>query len=311
MLGAVLSFASPIARAAPRERSLDAVLLREGTRLTGRVVRQEPGRYVVIDVGDRRRTVPWDRVKEVDIARDRSAPFPHASAEWRAANGGGLTYAVRAQVAVVLAPAREYGLTGSCATGSGLAPASLYAQPTSARGYAAGGGLGVGIGYMYRWQPVPGRRSSWWAVGGAAGLDLDLLEARAPTRIPRVQGELCSQVASRVHEVEVESSAAPLAQVPIHLGALVGFGRFGDGATWHGVVLGAAWAPSYTWIAPSIGGVGNLHWFGAELSVDFATLEGAADHPPRDARFRVAAHLLPPVDESPMILKLSFGAAWY
>src|SRR5262249_6582712 len=155
------------------------------------------------------------------------------------------------------------------------------------------------VGYFYRWQPIPGRRSSWWGVWGGSGLDLDVLDARSPTGIPPVRGELCAQVAGHEHDVEVDGSAAVLVQVPFEVGARVGFGGF-DGATWRGVVLGAAWSPSFAWMAPTIGDVSGFSWLGAMLSLDFATIEGETEHPSRDARFRIGVYLLPTIDGGPL-----------
>lgn len=47
----------------------DQVLLKDGTTMRGRVVKQEPGTFVTLETADgAQHTVPWERVREVVVA---------------------------------------------------------------------------------------------------------------------------------------------------------------------------------------------------------------------------------------------------
>lgn len=55
------------------------VVLKDRTKLEGNIVRQEPGQFVIIDLADgSEKTIPWDRVSEVDIvaAKPQAPPAP-------------------------------------------------------------------------------------------------------------------------------------------------------------------------------------------------------------------------------------------
>ncbi len=55
------------------------VVLKDRSKLEGNIVRQEPGQFVIIDLADgSEKTIPWDRVSEVDIvaAKPQAPPAP-------------------------------------------------------------------------------------------------------------------------------------------------------------------------------------------------------------------------------------------
>jgi hypothetical protein len=143
-----------------------------------------------------------------------------------------------------------------------------------------------------------------------AGLDLDLLYAKVPTGIGSMAGKLCARVRSDGANVQYEGSSVLLLQVPIFFGAELGLGSTDENATWHGIVLGAAWAPALTYFKPwSTEGDLNASYLGAELTIDFATVHPG---PTREAGKRAAVFLVLPVrDDGPVVLTLSFGAVWY
>jgi hypothetical protein len=54
---------------APTATGSDQVVLKDGTTIRGRVVKQAPGTFVMIETADgTQRTIPWDRVREVVVA---------------------------------------------------------------------------------------------------------------------------------------------------------------------------------------------------------------------------------------------------
>ena len=55
-------------RAAPAATPADQVLLKDGTAIRGRVIKQDPGTFVTIETAEgAQRTIPWERVKEVVV----------------------------------------------------------------------------------------------------------------------------------------------------------------------------------------------------------------------------------------------------
>src|SRR5262249_20829486 len=156
---------------------------------------------------------------------------------------------------------------GNCATGTRIVPVSIYGQTATGRANGGGAGLGLRASAMYLSLPQPGRRSSWWALRAGGGVDLNLLHVAIPTGVPPVVGELCSQLQNETRDVHYDSSTVLFAQVPLTLGAHVGFGHFRDGSVWHGVVLGAAWTPSLAYVGASVDGDrGSVRFFGAEAT---------------------------------------------
>jgi len=53
------------------------IVLKDKTKVQGNIVRQEPGQYVIIDLPDgSEKTIPWDRILEVDIVAAKPQPAP-------------------------------------------------------------------------------------------------------------------------------------------------------------------------------------------------------------------------------------------
>jgi hypothetical protein len=204
----------------------------------------------------------------------------------------------------VLLPIHDYAVTGSCATGTGLASASTYAPGSSGRGWGLGAGIGGRIGYQRPAVP-PAAHDTWWGLRAGAGLDLDILYARVPTGIPDMTGALCARVKTDGAAVEYKGSSLLLAQATAFVGAELGLGKTGDSAAWRGVILGAAWAPAVNYLQPWVAsGDFDASYLGTELTVDFV-----AWHPgpaPQEPGKRIALSMLFPV-----IFTASFGAVWY
>ena len=198
------------------------------------------------------------------------SPAPEVPASPPIALRGAMTFEAQAQLVGLVSADRAYPLTGYCSTGSGVAPVSIYGQTATARAGGAGAGVGARVGYLFRSVPAIGRGVSWWGLRAAGGLELDYLQLRAPAGIPPVAGALCAHVQRWSHDVAYRAAPTLLAQVPLALGVQTAFGGFED-RTWRGVVLGVAWAPSLTLLAPSVGDHGGgLRYLGPELTGDFA-----------------------------------------
>ncbi|MBX3206713.1 MAG: hypothetical protein KF764_16710 [Labilithrix sp.] len=303
---------SPRAVAAEREAG-DAVRLRDGRVVEGRVVEQAPGRWLVVETEDgRRRTFAWDTVDEVDVG---AAPRPaamHAATEdaWRRRSGVGVTYELRLSLSAIALPDQTFGVSGTCSTGTGTAPASMYGQTASDGAVGFGGGLGGRLGFMHRSRLDPDGASSWWGFRAVAGLDLHAHHVRGPVGIPPLDGAICSKVAKDSHQVAYESSTQLVASVPLVVGGLVALGKL-DAARWKGVVLGAGWSPSFTHFGlASSAATSYLNPLGLELTFDVTVIHAVPVRP--EPHLRVAFFFAPPTDaQKPAIGTLSVGAVWY
>ncbi|HEX8795628.1 MAG TPA: hypothetical protein VF765_31980 [Polyangiaceae bacterium] len=231
---------------------------------------------------------------------DASAPQPPSA----------LVYEVREEVTGALLPAHDWAVTGQCATGSGLAPGSTYAQRETGRGAALGAGVGARAGYLIAVAPPTAGKSSWWGVRATVGLDLALLYGRVDTGMSDVTGQLCAHVESGGESVQYRGSTVFLAQFTAAVGAQVGFGDASQSDGWHGLVFGAAIVPAVTYINPWVAGSSlDASFLGTELTLDFATMQyGTAQE---DAKRLSLFLMLPPEDHGAMVATLSFGFVWH
>lgn len=221
-----------------------------------------------------------------------------------------VTYEVRQQVIGALLPTHDFDVTGYCATGTGVAPASVYTHGGSGRGAGLGIGIGGRVGYDHVPKPPSVADSTFWAFRVAVGLDLDLLYARVPVGIGDLSGKLCARVKSDGAEVQMQGSSVLMARAASAVGVELGLKTGDDRGAWRGVVLGAAWAPAVTLIQPwTTGGDAAATFLGVELTLDFVTWRTGAGPPPSERAAVVIA--LPTDDRGPAIVSLSFGVLWH
>ena len=93
-----------------------------------------------------------------------------------------------------------------------------------------------------------GRVASWWAMRIGSGIDFGYLYGHISSAGPPSSGELCRQFEIHNHGVQIATAPMAVVDVPLTLGGYLGFGGFDGGTTWRGVVLGAAWTPSFVYI---------------------------------------------------------------
>jgi hypothetical protein len=260
----------------------------------------------------RGRALPGARVLALVLAVGASAGTRLASAQDEDADRmGNVSYELRQQVAGVLMPVHDYGVTGLCAMGTGFAPASDFAQGGSARGWGLGVGIGGRIGYQRPVVPPRGAGPTWWGFRAGGGLDLDFLYGRVPTGIPDMSGKLCADIERQGAAVQYQGSSVLFAQMPAFFGAELGVGADADEGSWRGIVLGAAWAPALTFVQPWVtGGNFNASYLGTELTLDFVTLRRGVRRQDPGKRFALFL-LLPPQERGPVVVTASFGAVWY
>jgi hypothetical protein len=231
---------------------------------------------------------------------DASAPQPPTA----------IVYEVREEVTGAILPSHDYTVTGQCATGSGLADGSIYAEGQTGRGAALGAAVGGRAGYLIAMSPPTSGESSWWGLRVTGGVDLGLMYGRVDTGMADVTGQLCAQVESNGQSVQYRGSTVFLAQFSAAVGAQFGFGDATKSDAWHGLVFGAAIVPAVTYINPWVANAsldGSL--LGTELTLDFASMAyGSAQE---DAKRLSLFLLLPPEDRGTMMATLSFGVVWH
>lgn len=238
------------------------------------------------------------------------AAFGAALAARSARAEGTVAYEVREEVTGMLLSNDHYDVTGMCSTGSGLAPAAVYAQGGDGRGAGFGGGVGGRVGYQWPASPPPGRGLRWWGFRAGGGVDLNLLYANVATGIADASGSLCARLKADGAAVRYKESSVLMVQMPGYVGAELGLGNNGNDGSWSGIVIGAAWAPAISYIKPWVAdGEFNVSYLGTELTLDFVTMhEGALE----EAGKRIALFvLLPAREHGPLIMTVSFGAVWY
>ena len=290
----------------------DAVLLVDGTTVAGQVVQQQAGSFVIIRVASgEERTISWARVAEVKIARPAevqpaAAPSPSASAVPPPAAtvpdaGAGTPptvterdhgYAVEAGGTLDAAEKKrqDWKKRGGTLFSFEVRGEGTYLSGQSLSGY--GGGVGGRIALFYLKPPDPSSTSSrWYAFRLGVGYDWSYMNVSAGGT----------------------SSSLQTAQLPFAVGGHVGLGGFGDAGQWSGAVLGFSWAPAFS--SSKVSGqspTGTFNYAGAELSLDFTTLDAIAESYGKKAHWRLSAFVLPPVTSEKIFLATAgFGAVWY
>jgi hypothetical protein len=226
-------------------------------------------------------------------------------------SNGKVSYEIREQVTTVFLPAHDYAVTGMCATGSGLAPASVYAPGATGRGWGMGAGIGGRIGYQRPTRPPNRNGSTWWGFRGGGGLDLAFFYASVPTGISDMSGMLCERVKANGAQVDYKASSVLLLQASLYAGAELGLGTAGADNSWRGIVLGAALVPAINFLQPWVTrGDFDGSYLGTELTLDFASWHPGPE--PQDPAKRISLFLLlPPQHNGPVILTVGLGAVWY
>lgn len=176
----------------------------------------------------------------------------------------------------------------------------------SANATGAGGGVGVRAGLIY--LPVPDPKLS---TGGfvsfrmGVGLDNDVFWMQKPVGY--------DFSASGNRSVKYDDQALWVASLPMTLGFAVAAGRFASDYSWHGALIGFAYAPAlqFSMDLKNTSGKFRSNLAGAEASVDITRLD-AGESSDAQMQIRVSVWGLMPLDDDhPGILTLGLGAIWY
>lgn len=307
---------SPRQEAAPTE---DVVVLKDGTSISGRVLKKEDGKFVVIRTPDGgEQTIAWTNVERVVLApRGESGAnarrgglglevggtLEDAEAKrraWKARGGGLVSYEVKALITGILMPEQNLPCTS---------PSGRF-NPAGGVGRGGGGGGGAGgrVGFMYLAPPDPEGSNTWYAFKVSSGVDFSYFAFSQPT-IWRSSSERDCLSGSAEY---INTSLLSL-NVPFPVGVHFGLGGFGSAERWRGLVLGLSYAPSITYTKPSEGdGTSTFNPAGFDISFDITSLEATLDSMAAAAHFRINVFILPPVTkDTPLFGTLGLGAVWY
>lgn len=248
----------------PPSTARDTVLLKDGTRVEGTIVSQEPGRYVILQTSAGLQTIAWDEIRRVTQASRTAVPPPAAAAP----------PPIGPPPAVTLAPEdadvqwrrRRGSRFVLDLHGQGSWNHKAYKGTSSNNDVSAGGGGGGGGiygGWLFGGAPRPSSGNGRWS-GFEVGSGVD---------VSSVWFYNTQSIQPGVKEVLMQMI------FPFVVGGRFGFGSFKSDTNWSGVALGVAWSPQYAWYSNDAAHAdsGGFSPLGAELSVDVVSMHADAN----------------------------------
>jgi hypothetical protein len=227
-------------------------------------------------------------------------------------DGGSASYELRAELTGVFYPTQSFPVLGTCETGTGVVPVSVYGRTSGGPGIGGGPSFGARAAYMHFFLPKRRGDSPWFALRFGAGLDFGIPYGHVATGVAPASGDLCAKFEKDAHAVDYADDAMLMLQAPLNAGVHVGIGGYRSQTSWRGIVLGVAWTPTFDLIKPwTQDARPSVSWLGVELTLDFTTLDTRVDHTPQQ-QLRLSIMLLPGMQQgAPFIATLGLGAAWY
>lgn len=291
----------------------DVVTLKDGTQIRGTVLKQEPGKYVVIrQLDGREMTISFDDVRRVETAAAPAASgagappdgtkvdtkggglflhgettFQDAEAkrqQWLHRGGSIVSFEVRGQGYFLMKQTTQSSPLGNVDVGF----------------YGGGGGAGFRVGWMNLKLPDPKLGSTWTALRIGVGGDFQGGGGGVAVSIP---GGGSSGQGFGMFSMNF----------PIYVGGQIGLGSY-DGDQWRGVALKLQYQPSYSWTYISGGGgssSGSFNFAGAEIGIDFVDKNGPLQAFAPRAHGEFFIFVLPPVGDLPLFINIGGGAVWY
>lgn len=288
--------------AAPR--NVDVVILKDGTFLEGAIARIEPGKFVVLrDAAGVEQTLSWDLVSRVQRrsgANDSSSVTTRTS-ERGLEVAGSLDEAEARRQAWVRRGGTIVGY-GFSANGSLLYQASVpytkiergTARLSHADSFGVGVGGGLHISILGLSAPdTATSKTTWSAWRLGTGVDFSYFTISPPG------------------DTQFSISATQVS-IPVSAGGQIGTGTFRLGDTWHGVMLGADYRPTFTYFSTNGQSDSNFNWAGFQITADVTSFKAAIDARAAQAQFRFTFLVLPPLGETKILfVTLGLGAVWY
>ena len=290
----------------------DRVVLHDGTVLHGTVLGLAGARALTMRMRDGvMRTISWYQIRQIvrgvgddmdNNAWEASTGMPHP-ADWSSRGGSRFFMDVQLQLVGVLArhdhvyeaafPGGHLTFTGDGLTGGG------------------GGTIGFHAGLLQLGIPNPSNGSTIWAFKLGTGADLG-----AAAYVRRAGDTITADMINDGTLIEelrdsgiVNTSVATVVMLPFTIGGQVGFGSFRNDI-WRGVMLGANWHPTYTYINP--GGsetLGSFNYLGVQAQMEIVSITANANR--SESNFQLSFTYLPKIDRNATYISIGFGAVWY
>ncbi|MEY2933475.1 MAG: hypothetical protein RL033_4224 [Pseudomonadota bacterium] len=292
--------AGPAATAGPRPGLADTVVLRDGTKLRGTLLRVEPGNYVLLLGIEGVRTIPWRVVERVDSSTDAEI----------AAGNGSSAVAVQSHVSLLAPCCADEG-----AEDSRRAPEAAWADVSLGWDLRA-----EGVALFKRYTVAD--RGVWYSGQGfGAGASLSL-HLRGPAWLGAGSAarwaELELGASNSLHTVSWKEGAELETeflqnQSSLIVGAHFASGRWSEAGRpiWSGLVFGVAWVPTYVRFFGSrdFDPTGAFHPAGLRMTVDWGRVS-----PGRKGRMpgiRAFITWLPYVGQLPTAVSFGLGTVFY
>ena len=280
----------------PRPGLSDTVVLRDGTRLRGTLLRVEPGNYVLLLGIEGVRTVPWRVVDRVENSAE-----PRTGASKSEGDPG----------VALLAPC----------CGDELADEETIAAEDAWANLSVGWDLRAEGASLFKHYTVDDR-GVWYGGEGWGGGGSISMHFRGPAWLGGGSSRFAEfelGVGDSLHSVSWKEGTEFQTdflenETSLILGAHLGAGHWnpaGGSAPWSGVVVGIAWVPTYVRFFGStdFDSTGKLHPAGLRMTLDWGRIS-----PTRKGRvpgLRAAFTWLPYVGNLPTLISFGLGAVFY
>jgi hypothetical protein len=242
--------------------------------------------------------LPKAQAPAASLANDQrvQAVDPDMQQLWKARSGWRPTFGAMAFASVTSIP--HFHFTGADVDGTGTVEGSATAT-------GVGGGIGARVGVIYfpTLQPNP-THGTFFAFRAGVGFDTHFLYVRTPKGYSYTDSE---------RSTVFEGRAVWIGSVPFELGGAIGLGHFSGDSSWHGAMLGLAYAPQlqYSMDLAKTSGDFRFNPAGAQVSVDVTGIDASRGDEP-SPQIRIAVWGLAPVGDSrPWIVTFGIGVIWY
>ena len=288
--------ATPRPEPGPRPGLSDTVVLRDGTRLRGTLLRVEPGNYVLLLGIEGVRTVPWRVVDHVENSAESRIGAGKSEGEPGVA---------------LLAPC----------CGDELADEETIAAEDAWANLSVGWDLRAEGASLFKHYTVDGRGVWYGGEGWGGGASISM-HFRGPAWLGGGASRFAEfelGVGDSLHSVSWKEGTEFQTdflenETSLIVGAHLGAGHWspaGGGAPWSGVVVGVAWVPTYVRFFGStdFDSTGKFHPAGLRMTLDWGRIS-----PTRKGRvpgLRAAFTWLPYVGDLPTLISFGLGAVFY
>ncbi len=316
----------PAAQSLPAPQApapIDRVLRTDGSGLDCQIISVTPGDVVVVQLPNgTRQSVPWAGISQIlprgagrggneawGWTRRREPNVPRtepSNASWEKRGGSIISYGIQAEIVGLLARQRH---------GYSIQYPDAQTMSFTGEPFAGGGGGGIGANVSFLQLSIPNRGEGGTLLGFRIGTGFDLGVVAFGYRKDSLSvvgqtknGKIITPDDKTGGQTEWTSSSVFM--FPLTIGPRIGVGSFGSESSWHGVMVGFDWRPTYSYASPSgQPSIGGFNYGGVQAHIDVATLNANAPGP--EGNFELTAFYLPRLGDRASFAGLGFGAVWY